>query len=138
MAEEFVDAASRLDVSTLPPPTVVYFLCGHALELAYKSVLIVRGTTDRALRKLGHDLRACVQAAVSLVNDNAVAPSDELVGVLELLAPFYSAKALEYIEPGFRRLPLPADTVRITSTSVRSIRNWVEPEVRRALRSGQA
>lgn len=65
-AEEFAEAAEHLVTKEdLSPVSFVFlFLIGHALELAYKSILLNRGTTERQLKKIGHDLvksrtRAC-------------------------------------------------------------------------------
>ena len=57
-AEEFAEAAEHLITKkSLGPVSLAFlFLVGHALELAYKSVLLNHGTTEDELKKIGHDL----------------------------------------------------------------------------------
>src|SRR5262249_25626519 len=62
LAVEFLIAAKAQDLTKNPPSLVAHFLFGHALELAFKAVLIAHGTTDKTLRRLGHDLRAARNA----------------------------------------------------------------------------
>ena len=57
-AEEFAEAAKHLvKKEDLEPVSFVFlYLIGHALELAYKSILLNRGATEGKLKKIGHDL----------------------------------------------------------------------------------
>ena len=134
LAREFADAASecRLDPHG-PPRLVVYFLVGHSLELALKSVLIVDGTSERRLKKIGHDLVECLKEARSALPEDIVGLGAEEAACFELIAPFYKAKAFEYLKPGFRELPLPGDAVELAAQLVDRIQPWVNLSVRHRL-----
>ena len=46
-------------------PIAVYYLYGHAIELALKSVLRLHGDSDKCLKKIGHDLDCALKRATS-------------------------------------------------------------------------
>lgn len=138
LAAEFLAAARQQDLEQTPPSMVTYFLLGHALELAFKSVLIAHGSTDAALRKLSHDLTASRNAACEAAPSGPVVLSVDDTDQLELLTPFYRAKALEYVQPGFRRLPIPAKLTELTERLVGKISPYVDSRVRASLRERRA
>jgi len=66
MAHDFARAGELFhthypDTIAAPP----FYLYCHAIELSLKSLLIARGTSERQLRRIGHDLDAGLEAAVS-------------------------------------------------------------------------
>lgn len=67
LASEFCAAAVVQRHDGMPPSFVAHFLYGHALELAFKAVLILHGTTDKALRSIGHDLAQAREQALKVV-----------------------------------------------------------------------
>ncbi|MDE2761751.1 MAG: hypothetical protein OXK74_03035, partial [Gemmatimonadota bacterium] len=124
-AREFAEAAEHLVTKEgLSPVSFVFlFLIGHALELAYKSILANLGATEGSLKKIGHDLIKCREQT------KAQFPGDldtlEELGTDEILAmigPYYKAKAFEYHTTGFYRLPGdPVQAATITSATVGKI-----------------
>lgn len=56
LASKFLDAAKVQPLDRLQAPIVTYYLLGHGLELAFKSILIAHGTSERNLREIGHNL----------------------------------------------------------------------------------
>lgn len=89
-----------------------YYLCGHSLELAMKSALLVE-TDHETLKKLSHRLVACLDAM------QAVYPSyhlryDEHREIIALLDISYSAKEFEYRITGYARWPLPSELLYVT------------------------
>ena len=60
-AVEFSEAAEHLITKQgLSPVSFVFlFLIGHALELAYKAILMTFGATEASLKNIGHDLEKC-------------------------------------------------------------------------------
>lgn len=134
LASEFLAAARLHDLDRAPPSMVTYFLLGHALELAFKSVLIAHGTSEKALRGIGHDLGAATEAAMRAAPAGVIELDASDSARLEHLAPFYQAKAFEYLEPGFMRLPIPRELCQLTERLVVNIKHFVERNVRSSLR----
>ena len=113
------------------------FLIGHALELAYKAVLLVDEATEDDLKRIGHDLVKCrqkVQACrPSLLRELEEPGTDEIV---EMIGTFYKAKAFEYHSTGlYAGLPAaPNQVVKITARTVENIQVWLWPRVRQKIR----
>ena len=81
-------------------PATVYYLIGHSIELAAKSVLLHHNVDERALiREFGHDLLKCVDAL--LERGVAITSADAGVdrAVLRLLNNQYAKKQFEYFVP---------------------------------------
>lgn len=138
LASEFLSAARLQDLDATPPTLVAHFLLGHALELAFKSVLIAHGTSDRILRTLGHDLAKTRDAAMEVASTGVIELDPADMARLNLLSPYYEAKALEYLEPGFMRLPVARELMPLAERLIESITRSVEDQVRTGLREGRA
>ncbi len=137
-AKEFSEAAEHLVTKEgLSPVSLVFlFLIGHALELAYKSILVNLGATERSLKKIGHDLIKCRRQTKTQFPgdlDNLEEPgTDEII---TMIGPYYKAKAFEYHTTGFYRLPGNlVQAAKITSATVGNIADWVNARVRADLR----
>jgi len=113
----------------------VYFLIGHGLELAIKSLLILGGTTERQLRGIGHDL---VEARRRVVPPFKEVVTRLLSDLTETLNPIYAAKGFEYLQPGFGRVPIYHEIRGQVIADVGAIRGLVEREVRDRLRRQEA
>ena len=153
LAGNFVKAASRLagqdsaaervsGQGFLPLLFPFLFLIGHALELAYKAVLVVNGATETDLKsRLGHDLVGCrrgVQACCpELLKDLEESGTDEIVGSI---GPYYQTKAFEYSRTGiYSGLPAPPDQVAtIVAGTVGNIQKWVRSRVRQRIRDARS
>jgi hypothetical protein len=138
LASEFLAAARLQDLDRTPPSMVTYYLLGHALELAFKSVLIAHGTSERSLRGIGHDLGAATKAAMKAAPPGIIELDDSDSKRLKRLGHFYQAKAFEYLEPGFMSLPIARELCQLTERLVASIERFVEDHVRSSLRDGRA
>ena len=109
------------------------FLIGHALELAYKAVLVADGATENDLKQIGHDLVGCrqkVQACCPGLLERLEEPgTDEIVG---RIGPYYKAKAFEYHMTGlYSGLPAsPKQVATVATGTVKNIREWVRSSVR--------
>lgn len=137
LASAFSEAAGRQPLDAQPQPFVTYFLLGHALELAWKSVLIAEGVTEKELRNIGHDLRAARDGAEVVLGKDQ--PSrGEVFHLTEMIADYYSAKALEYLMTGYYSLPEAAQAASAVSTYVRAVDDWINNRVRERLRTGDS
>lgn len=138
-AREFSEAAEHLVTKEgLSPVSFVFlFLIGHALELAYKSILVNLGATERSLRKIGHDLIKCRrQTRTQFPGDLADLEESGIDEIIAMIDPYYKAKEFEYHTTGFYRLPGNlVQTAEITSATVGNIADWVNARVRVELRS---
>ena len=138
-AEEFAEAAEHLVTKEdLGPVSFVFlFLVGHALELAYKSILLNRGATEDELKRIGHDLVksrtkacACFPGELSELEE---AGTDEVV---DMISPYYKAKAFEYHITGGYRIPGDIGQVAaITAATVSNIAKWVKSDARARMRA---
>ena len=112
------------------------FLIGHALELAYKAVLVADGTPENDLKRIGHDLVGCrqkVQACCpGLLEDLEEPGTDAIVG---RIGPYYNAKAFEYHMKGLYSglPPLTNQVATIAAGTVENIRKWVRSSVRQRM-----
>jgi hypothetical protein len=136
LASDFLAAAQLQDLDQNPPSMVTYFLLGHALELAFKSVLIAHGTSERNLRSMDHDLRVVTDAAVQIAPAGVIQMDACESAQLECLGPFYEAKAFEYLLPGFMSLPTPRELYHLAERLAASINRFVEAHVRSSIRNG--
>jgi hypothetical protein len=138
LARDFCVAAAAQDHDKNPPSLVAHFLYGHALELAFKAILIVHGTTDRALRGIGHDLAQAREAAVRVAPHGTIPMDDRDIARIDLLTAYYEAKALEYVEPGSMRLPILSELRDTSEKLVIAIQAYVEGTIRGRLRADRA
>ena len=136
LASDFLAAARLQDLDRTPPSMVTCFLLGHALELAFKSVLIAHGTSESTLHRIGHNLEAATNAAMKAAPPGVIELDASDSARLERLGPFYQAKAFEYLEPGFMSLPIARELCQLTERLVASIKRFVEDHVRSSLREG--
>ena len=116
------------------------FLIGHALELAYKAVLLVDGATESDLKRFGHDLMKCrqkVQVCCPGRLESLEEPGTE--EIVRRIDPYYKAKAFEYHMTGlYWRLPAsPHQVVTISAGTVKNIRDWVQSSVRQRIRDAR-
>lgn len=130
LAQDFWAAGAAQDHDKSPPSLVTYFLYGHALELAFKALLIVHGISEGELRGIGHDLNQARNAAVSVVPARSNPMDLQDAARIDLLAAYYEAKALEYVEIGFMRLPLLPELRDTTKKLVDAAVDYVERSVR--------
>ena len=102
-AEDFANAA-RIVVDAHVSPIVGYYLCGHAVELALKSVLRLHGESNASLKTISHNLVCALEKATAHPQKHCF--STKLSQAVEMLNPYYSTKALEYYDkPALMTLP---------------------------------
>ena len=109
------------------------FLIGHALELAYKAVLLMDGATEKDLKRIGHDLVRCrrkVQVRCPSLLEDLEEPGTEQI--VRMIGPYYKAKLFEYHKTGlYSGLPGdPNQVVKITDGTVKNIQEWVRSRMR--------
>ena len=113
------------------------FLIGHGLELAYKAILLEADATEEELKRIGHNLVECrgeVQVRrPGLLEELEKPGTDQIV---EMIAPYYKAKFLEYHKPGlYQELPSdPNRVVAITAGTVKNVENWLRQRVCQKIR----
>lgn len=90
MAHEYRQAAEVLFVMSAEMRRPSLYLYCHAIELAFKSVLIFRGCAEKNLRNLGHDIDA---AMIEVGRHNFSEVSRQ---VIERLGGYYGSKEFEY------------------------------------------
>lgn len=104
LANSYSAAASRLiaegSAETFLPSV---FLLLHALELHFKAFLFSQGVNDKQLRKVGHDLLACLRAC----KERGFALHVELSWLQQMQVArvnvYYKEKELEYFVPQAKR-----------------------------------
>ena len=109
-AKAFAEAANIIVKAHAPyerinkAPLPLYYLCGHAIELALKSVLRLHGDSDVSLKKISHNLVSALNKATSHPQKHCF--SAELNQAVKMLNSYYSRKALEYYDkPKLMTLP---------------------------------
>ncbi len=130
-AEDFANAATIVvDADEHDKaPIAVYYLFGHAIELALKSVLRLHGESDQSLKKINHHLVRALKRATSHPQKRFF--STELNQAVEMLNPYYSTTALTYYDNSvLMELPKPRELVQIVNKLIEDLTK----EYRRLLR----
>ena len=144
MAARYLDEASR----ARKHPTVTYFhvdivvydvfcyLCAHAIELAFKSILILNGYEESRLRKLGHDLQKIWERVENCDVPNTENILNENLHILvEWLNLDYKNKELEYYTgPSYKNRPHSDTMLEVTSNLISSL----DDDYRARLRQSQS
>lgn len=106
LAEEFAKAAQLISDQgdMFHEPIVAFFLFGHAIELALKSFLIGQSVPEDELRRLGHDLEACLDRARKC-GGFEVHLSEDDHATIAALNPYYRGKEFEYLVTGLKSFP---------------------------------
>lgn len=126
-SQAFLDAAAReFNESPHAISIPAYFLVGRALELAFKSFLLVHGATEKKLRKLGHDLDRGLEAAVEAGLGDLLEIEDQDRAAIFGLNRYYVSKDLEYVRTGYKSYPEP----RIVLATARRLLSGIAPAVR--------
>jgi hypothetical protein len=108
-------ATSELEELKQRVSLVSYYLAGHAIELALKSFLLVRGVSTNVLRgrAYGHNLSALLTECRRRKLGIIVKLSERELRIIRLINEMYSAKELEYRHGGSRALPPYAAVVAV-------------------------
>ncbi|MBU4118362.1 MAG: hypothetical protein KJ555_06360 [Proteobacteria bacterium] len=113
-----VQAAPRTEREALvqQPSLVAYYLLGHAIELALKSYLLVRGLSPNDLRRwaYGHKLDVLLAECRRRRFGIAVKLTPPELKLIQHFSEIYAGKELEYQFGGTRALPQYADLVSLT------------------------
>jgi hypothetical protein len=130
MARDFTRAGELFhthhpDTIAAPP----FYLYCHAIELSLKSFLIVCGTTERHLRRIGHDLEAGLEAASSRGLGEVASLLAEEHAAIRVMNPYYRGKELEYLVTGFRSYP----TLDLLQSCATKLVSAIEPYLRTQL-----
>lgn len=126
LSRQFLDAAisvqspARTAAQELAQPTsfVAFYLAGHSIELAFKAFLLGRGMSIASLRNprtFGHNLSALLAESRTRRLGTCVKLSATEIKVVQLLNDCYSAKELEYVFNGTRRLPHYSVVIRLAT-----------------------
>lgn len=91
--------------------TPSYCLSAHAIELALKAFLLSKAVTLQELKKLGHDLEACLKRAKNLDLAESVSLAPKHEAVIRMLNSYYKAKEFEYRVTGFKEPPVLPDVL---------------------------
>jgi len=101
----------------------LYFLFGHAIELALKAFLLARGTPYNTLRfkPYAHDLSALLKEARRRRLGSLCKLSKQDVGLIHLLNAQYATKRFEYIVTGSYTVPAPDVLFVVAAKLVKSL-----------------
>jgi hypothetical protein len=85
----------------------IYYLLGHGIEVALKSVLLAHGSSLRELKKeIGHDLKKAEKRVVALNLDPLSCFVTNNACLIRSLNWYYQRKFFEYRVTGSAQLPL--------------------------------
>lgn len=124
LARSYSCAGSRLLELQTPEffiPTI--YLLAHAIELYLKAYLIAQGKSDHQLRKIGHDLIACIRECNELgVKSHLSLSWLELLQIARVNS-YYKAKELEYFASTVKRFGSVAQMAKISRKVERGLFN---------------
>ena len=116
----------------------LYSLVGHALELAYKSILVADGmSVEEVKREFSHNVAKCRAESVERLPDviaDLEDDDDRIAALVALLSPYLDArdKRLNYMVRGPMSLP-EVHYVEDVSAFVGNTYKWVDRAVRKKL-----
>ena len=111
-AADFLAAAQSVKERSRYTPVRYYLVC-HAIELALKALLRARGSSDKDIRNLSHDLNDCLVRARANGLDSLVLFTSIEQAELRKANVYYVKKGFEYFTPpmlgqlvnGFKDVP---------------------------------
>lgn len=106
LSDEFVQSGTQLNIPINGISSVRYFLYCHGIELALKAFLVSQGTTDKKLRRIGHDLIVAFKAARRYESFKLLF-DDKDRNLLAWLNSYYKDKEFEYLFVGLKSYPIP-------------------------------
>ena len=123
-AREFLDAAHlvRREKPVWFAPT--YFLVCQSIELSLKAYLRGSGYSDKQLRRLGHDLEACVAAARIAGVESHVSLSEADLAAVALINTYYDSKDLQYSTSGYKSYPSPESLLVLAERLLECLRTF--------------
>jgi hypothetical protein len=124
-AREFLDAAHlvRREKPVWFAPT--YFLVCQSIELSLKAYLRGSGYSDKQLRRLRHDLDACVAAARAAGVESHVTLSESDAAAIAAINPYYHSKDLQYSTSGYKEsYPPPESLLALAERLWESLRTF--------------
>ena len=124
-ANEMLQAAKHLmTVKRFAFSQPLYFLLGHALELAFKSYIRAKGASLNSLRKIGHDLVVAKESAVTAGIEELAQLNEQEHSAISIINEYYRRKEFEYRVTGGKTYPeakLLADIVEKLLNKTRDI-----------------
>ena len=100
-------------------------------------MLIACGISESALRKIGHDLDAAVEALRQTDSFEELQLSKQQLAMVGWLNAYYESKEFEYLIVGVKSLPHPDDLLSVAGAIFSAIRPLVERRVRAAIRESK-
>jgi hypothetical protein len=105
-ANEMLRAAKHLmTVKQLALSQPLYFLLGHALELAFKSYIRAKGASLNSLRSVGHDLVVAKEWAITAGIEELARLDEQEHLAIKMLNEYYRRKEFEYRVTGGKSYP---------------------------------
>jgi HEPN domain-containing protein len=104
-AREFLDAAQIVRAQKPVTFAPMYFLACQSIELSLKAYLRGCGHSDEELRKIGHDLEKCAQAAIDAGVEQHVHFLDDDLAAITLANPHYRSRDFQYSRSGLKSWP---------------------------------
>ena len=83
----------------------LYYLLGHATELAFKSYVRANGATEGCLKNIGHDLTLGLNWAITIGLEKIVSITNEDKAAILQLNSYYKEKEFEYRKTGSKIYP---------------------------------
>jgi len=113
-ANQMLAAAKHLaSVESMSLVQPLYYLLGHAIELAFKSYVRARGASLGCLKSIGHDLDLARERAQTAGLGDLVKLSPNDQATISLLNVYYKAKEFEYRVTGSKKYPHVEDLVAL-------------------------
>jgi hypothetical protein len=100
----------------------MYFLACQSIELSFKAYLRGCGHSDDDLRKSGHDLERCAQAAVEAGIEQHICLSGDDIAAIALANPHYRSRDFQYSLSGFKTWPQIDALIRLAQRLWESLR----------------
>lgn len=104
-ARKYLDAAEILQRHTKGVCMPAYFVACQGLELTLKACLRGCGSSEKQLRRLGHDLEKLADRALKECPDGLIAFSETERVIVSLINMYYQDRDLQYTRSEYKELP---------------------------------
>lgn len=104
-ARKYLDAAEILQRNTKGVCMPAYFVACQGLELTLKACLRGCGSSEKQLRKLGHDLEKITERAFEECPKNLITLSETDRVIVSMVNMYYEDRDLQYTRSEYKEFP---------------------------------
>lgn len=116
---------------------IPYYLYCHAIELALKAFLMVKGFSDEELKDIGHKIELAFNTAKERGLSKVVTFSSDEETIISWIGNYYKAKVFEYLITGYYELPELSAVYSLGKKLTTELKPYIDTVVTQAIRDSK-